>query len=81
MYDPFVGSGSIAVALSHFTPFVVGSDLDLRVLNGSAIGHKTYKKNVKEYDNYDIFTNFEHYGLMPPEIFVSNIHKPSFRPH
>jgi tRNA G10 N-methylase Trm11 len=28
VYDPFVGSGSIAIALSHHTPFTYGSDLD-----------------------------------------------------
>ena len=42
VYDPFVGSGSIALACSHFGAKVLGSDLDQRVLRGLGVGRKTY---------------------------------------
>ena len=46
VYDPFVGSGSIALACSYFGATVVGSDLDQRVLRGFGVGRKTYNKDV-----------------------------------
>ena len=46
VYDPFVGSGSIALACSHFGGVVFGSDLDQRVLRGYGVGRKTYNEEV-----------------------------------
>ena len=73
VYDPFVGSGSIALAMSHFGAHVFGSDLDMRVLRGWGVGRKTYNDSVNEQvtekSDYDIFTNFRYYGLPMPEIF------------
>lgn len=40
VYDPFVGTGSIALACSYFNCFQFGSDLDIRVLQGYAVGRK-----------------------------------------
>jgi len=75
VYDPFVGSGSIAIACAHFGALVIGSDLDERVLTGSSVGRKSYNKDVivehvtNKDENYNIFTNFKHYGLPLPDIF------------
>ena len=44
VYDPFVGTGSIATALQHFGAFVFGSDLDIRVIKGYGVGRKTKNK-------------------------------------
>ena len=61
VYDPFVGTGSIAVALQYFQTITVGSDLDMRVLKGYAVGGKTRNKGIEGLDKierFDIFTNF-----------------------
>ena len=99
VYDPFVGSGSIALACSYFGATVLGSDLDQRVLRGFGVGRKTYNKDVnqlikqklkgdnttttasktEENPRYDIFTNFNHYGLPCPEIFAQDALKPTLR--
>jgi len=48
--DPFVGTGSLLVSAAHFGAWVVGADLDMRVLKG--LGKTT---NVRD--------NFLQYGL------------------
>ena len=76
MWDPFVGTGSIAVALSHFGALVYGSDLDMRVLKGYAVGGKTKNKGIEgleKIDKFDIFANFKHYGLAHPEIMAMDV--------
>jgi tRNA (guanine10-N2)-methyltransferase len=69
--DPFVGTGSILVSIAHFGPFCFGSDIDMRVLKGYAVGRLNkkcayYKKHEPKKGN--IFSNFEQYGLDKPEI-------------
>lgn len=57
--DPFVGTGSIlasAAALTGCT--VLGTDIDFKILAGK--GGK------------DVFTNFAHYGLAPPELLYAD---------
>lgn len=39
-YEPFVGTGSIVVALAHLGVFCVGSDIDPRVLRGDMYAGK-----------------------------------------
>ena len=78
VYDPFVGSGSIALACSYFDACVMGSDLDQRVLHGFGVGRKSYNEKVtkqvddgdNENEQYNIFTNFNYYGLKHPNIFA-----------
>ena len=50
MYDPFVGTGSIALACQHFGATVIGSDIDMRVLKGYGVGKKTRNKDVEGLD-------------------------------
>ena len=76
VYEPFVGTGSIAVALQYFNTFVTGCDLDMRVLKGYAVGGKTKNKGIEgldKIDKFNIFTNFKHYGIPLPEIMAMDI--------
>ena len=60
VYDPFVGTGSIAAALQHFGGFVFGSDLDIRVIKGYGVGRKTKNKveGLDKIEKFDVTTNF-----------------------
>ncbi|CAG9318208.1 unnamed protein product [Blepharisma stoltei] len=60
--DPFVGTGGILIAASHFGATCFGGDIDVRVLKGLGVGRST--KNTEA----DIFTNFVNYGFQKPEI-------------
>ncbi len=62
----------------------MGSDLDMRVLKGWSVGRKTYNQEVNDKiktntatdsknEEYDVFTNFDYYGLPRPEIFTQNV--------
>ncbi|CAM9725349.1 unnamed protein product, partial [Discosporangium mesarthrocarpum] len=57
-FDPFVGTGSILVACTHFGAFCMGTDIDVRVLKGK--------------DGKNVYTNFEQYGLAQPELIRSD---------
>ena len=85
--DPFCGTGSIALACQYFGTFQFGSDLDMRVLKGHGVGHKTTNKGIEGLDkieHYDINTNFKYYGLPLPDFMgmdVANLNmkmKPMF---
>ena len=76
VYEPFVGTGSIAVALQYFKTVVTGCDLDMRVLKGYAVGGKTKNKGIEgleKIDKFNIFTNFKHYGLPVPDVMAMDI--------
>jgi len=79
VYDPFAGTGSIVMACQYFDSFCFGGDLDIRVLKGYGVGRKT--KNLVEgldkIQRFDIFTNFYHYRMPVPEIFVMDCSRPS----
>lgn len=72
VYDPFVGTGSIATALQHFNAFVFGSDLDIRVIKGYAVGRKTKNAlpGLEEIEKFDVLTNFTHYKMAHPDFWV-----------
>jgi tRNA (guanine10-N2)-methyltransferase len=55
VYDPFVGTGSILLSCALRGAYCIGSDIDLRVLNGKS-------------DNRNIWKNFDQYNLQRPEI-------------
>lgn len=57
--DPFVGTGSILASSAALTGCtVLGTDIDFKILAGK--GGK------------DVFTNFAHYGLSPPELLYAD---------
>jgi tRNA (guanine10-N2)-methyltransferase len=61
VYDPFVGTGSIAVACQHFGVCMIGSDIDMRVIKGYGVGRKTRNTGIEGLDKiqkFDIRTNF-----------------------
>ena len=67
--DPFVGTGSILVAVAHFEALCVGADIDLRVLSGGMYAG-TGDRSVKR----SIFENFHSYGLPIPELIRLDNH-------
>ena len=71
--DPFVGTGGILLAASHFEGICYGGDIDMRVIKGLAVGRST--KNTEA----DIFTNFKNYGFKSPEIFRCDNSNPCLR--
>jgi len=76
VYEPFVGTGSIAVALQYFNTVVTGCDLDMRVLKGYAVGGKTKNKGIEGLDKiekFNVFTNFKHYRLPEPDVIAMDI--------
>ena len=71
--DPFVGTGGILLAASHFKAICYGGDIDIRVLKGLGVGRST--KNTQA----DIFTNFKNYNFLRPEIFRCDTSNPCLR--
>ncbi|KAK6495316.1 hypothetical protein TWF481_003341 [Arthrobotrys musiformis] len=53
-YDPFVGTGSFAVACAHFGGISFGSDIDGRMIRGSKPG-KSLRSNFEQYKIMDRF--------------------------
>ena len=80
VYDPFAGTGSIVTSCAYFNAFCFGGDLDIRVLKGYGVGRKTKNKvaGLDEIKRFDIFTNFYHYKMPVPEIFVMDCSNPAF---
>lgn len=61
--DPFVGTGSLLIAASHFGGICFGWDIDIRVLKGDM-----YAGSMKNELKRDILTTYEDYGLAKPEL-------------
>lgn len=80
VYDPFVGTGSIAVACTYFGSTQFGSDLDIRVLKGFGVGRKSVNKipGIEKIERFDVFTNFNHYKFPMPNIFTMDCSNPGF---
>lgn len=67
--DPFVGTGSILVALAHFGGRCFGSDIDNRVLHGQMYaggGDRSIKRSIRD--------NFLDYNLELPELIRIDNH-------
>ncbi|KAI5952819.1 hypothetical protein KGF54_003686 [Candida jiufengensis] len=67
VYDPFAGTGSFMVTAAYFGGVAIGSDIDVRMLNGKN-GPQNIKTNFKDYGLYsqflDILTmDFTHNAL------------------
>ena len=58
-----------------------GSDLDIRVIKGHAVGRKTKNdvEGLDKIDKFDITTNFHHYKLPLPDFWVQDVHAPMLR--
>nr|ATG70641.1 ATTRM11 [Juniperus phoenicea] len=50
VYDPFVGTGSILVAASHFGAMTMGADIDIRVVRNGRGPDCNVWSNFKQYD-------------------------------
>eukprot|EP01038_Epipyxis_sp_PR26KG_P013685 gene13685-18361_t len=88
VFDPFVGTGSILIALSHRGAVCWGGDIDTRVLRGEMHAGKKEEiepikstannnsKNGKVSDSIkrNVFENFKSYGLPCPELIRMDNH-------
>jgi tRNA (guanine10-N2)-methyltransferase len=70
--EPFVGTGSIAVALSHMQAFVMGIDIDPRVLRGDM--YAGHDKPSDSTEKRDVRANFTFYDLQTPELVRMDAH-------
>jgi tRNA (guanine10-N2)-methyltransferase len=77
--DPFVGSGSILVSAAKFGGYVMGTDIDYRLLYGLS---KPTRIGVKEREpNETVFSNLEQYNLEDRyvDILVGDASRPVYR--
>jgi tRNA (guanine10-N2)-methyltransferase len=77
VYDPFVGTASILIALTHFGAMCFGSDIDTRVLRGEMYAGscpKGQKTGQETRTRRDIFENFKRYNLPVPELIRMDNH-------
>lgn len=89
LYEPFVGTGSIVVALHHLKALAIGSDIDPRVLRGDMYAgsdqptkqqkQQQYKQRKEENTTSqgkkrDVLSNFEEYNLALPELVRLDVH-------
>lgn len=69
--DPFCGTGGLLIAASACGGISqVGTDIDVRVLSGDFISY--FRNKLHEDMTLDIFQNFKHYGLPPPEVVAAD---------
>jgi len=61
-YDPFVGTGSIILACSHFGGFSGGNDIDYNIIYGRGRSSRANNPNFRARDEI-IATNYENYEL------------------
>lgn len=74
VYDPFVGTASILIALTHFGAMCFGSDIDTRVLRGEMYAGSHKGQHVGQETRRDIFENFKRYNLPAPELIRMDNH-------
>jgi tRNA (guanine10-N2)-methyltransferase len=70
--DPFVGTGSILIAATHFGSLCFGTDIDSRVLKGDMYAGKA--DTSKDTSKRDVFANFASYNLTRPELIRLDNH-------
>lgn len=69
VYDPFVGTGSILIAASHFGAMTMGADIDIRVVRDG------------RGPDCNVWSNFKQYGLpMPISLLRADNNLPPWRP-
>eukprot|EP00981_Chlorochromonas_danica_P010919 scaffold3535_cov162-Ochromonas_danica.AAC.5 len=74
VFEPFMGTGSIGLALAHFGAFVLGADIDPRVLKGDMYAGADQDWVPKGNERRDVRANFEFYGLPIPELVRMDAH-------
>ena len=74
VYDPFVGTASILIALTHFGAMCFGSDIDTRVLRGEMYAGSHKGQKTGQETRRDIFENFKRYNLPAPELIRMDNH-------
>lgn len=83
VFDPFVGTGSILVSASHFGAKCFGTDIDIRVLQGYAVGkvnkNSSYFTKLNDQIKNNVFLNFRQYELELPEILRADCGEYRFR--
>ena len=79
--DPFVGTGSLLIPPSIYKAICFGCDLDVRVLRGYSVGYtrKSEEDKTPQKMKGDIFSNFDDYNLVRPQIIRQDINKSGFR--
>ncbi|KAJ9585076.1 hypothetical protein L9F63_020584 [Diploptera punctata] len=79
--DPFVGTGSLLVAASHFGGYVLGSDIDFLMLHGKTRPTRVQKKKQREADE-SIHTNLQQYGRANQylDVIVADAALPLWKP-
>lgn len=60
--DPFVGTGSLLVAASHFGGYVLGSDIDFLMLHGKTRPTRIQAKKERDKDE-SVHSNMLQYGM------------------
>ncbi|KAF4654757.1 tRNA methyltransferase 11 [Perkinsus chesapeaki] len=87
VYDCFVGTGGLALTAAHFGAFVIGSDIDIRVLRGHRVAYANEGKSPlldkisgdSGPKDISIFRNFLCYGLARPEVIHADMAAPFWR--
>ncbi|RVE62468.1 hypothetical protein OJAV_G00157260 [Oryzias javanicus] len=60
VFDPFVGTGSLLVACSHFGAYVCGTDIDYNTIHGKG---RSSRKNQKKAALFDAIITDPPYGI------------------
>lgn len=87
IFDPFVGTGGLIIPPATNGAQVFGCDLDMRVINGYAVGRinkkSPYYSVDKELETYTpkINLSFDQYGIPWPNILRMDATKCKFAPH
>ncbi|XP_037128839.1 tRNA (guanine(10)-N2)-methyltransferase homolog isoform X1 [Syngnathus acus] len=79
VFDPFVGTGSLLVACSHFGAYVCGSDIDYNTIHGK--GRSSRKDQKWRGPDENIRANLRQYGSekLYVDVMVSDASKPVWR--
>ncbi|XDV40658.1 hypothetical protein PO909_009699 [Leuciscus waleckii] len=79
VYDPFVGTGSLLVACSHFGAYVCGTDIDYNTIHG--IGKASRKDQKWRGPDENIRANLRQYGneSLYVDVMVSDASKAVWR--
>ncbi|XP_026875090.2 tRNA (guanine(10)-N2)-methyltransferase homolog isoform X2 [Electrophorus electricus] len=79
VYDPFVGTGSLLVACSHFGAYVCGTDIDYNTIHG--VGRASRKNQKWRGPDENIRANLRQYGteVFYVDVMVSDASKPVWR--